>query len=34
MDVFQIPFVALFSAMVLSFAAVMLYGTINEMRGD
>jgi hypothetical protein len=34
MDVLQIPFVALFTGMVLSFAAVMLYGTINEYRHD
>lgn len=34
MDAFQIPFVALFSGMVLAFAAVMLYGTINEYSRD
>lgn len=34
MDVFQIPFVALFTGMVLSFTAVMLYGTIMEARKD
>lgn len=34
MDAFQIPFVALFTGMVVAFAAVMLYGTINEYRRD
>jgi hypothetical protein len=34
MDVFQIPFVALFTGMILSFGVVMLYGTINEYRHD
>lgn len=34
MDVLQIPFVALFTGMVFAFAAVMLYGTINEYRSD
>ena len=32
MDVFQIPAVALFTGMVLSFAVAMLYATINEAR--
>jgi hypothetical protein len=30
MDVLQIPFVALFAGMVLSFAAAMLYATISD----
>lgn len=34
MDVFHIPFVALFSGMIFAFAAVLLYGTINEYRRD
>jgi len=34
MDAFQIPFVALFTGMVVAFTAVMLYGTINEYRRD
>jgi hypothetical protein len=32
MDIFQIPFIGLFTGMILSFAAVLLYGTINEYR--
>ena len=32
MDVLEIPAVALFTGMVLSFAVVMLYATINEAR--
>jgi hypothetical protein len=34
MDAIQIPVVALFTGMVLSFTAVILYGTINEYRRD
>lgn len=30
MDALQIPFVALFTGMVLSFAVAMLYATISE----
>lgn len=30
MDVFQIPFVALFTGMVSAFAIAMLYATITE----
>jgi hypothetical protein len=34
MDVFQIPVVALFTGMILSFAAVMIFGTIADARKD
>lgn len=34
MDAFQIPFVALFSGMVLAFAAVLIFGTIADARLD
>jgi hypothetical protein len=34
MDVFQMPAVALFTGMVLSFAVVMLYGSLQELRKD
>jgi hypothetical protein len=30
MDVFQIPIVALFTGMIASFAAVMIYASIGE----
>ncbi len=34
MDAFQIPFVALFSGMVIAFAAVLIFGTIADARLD
>jgi hypothetical protein len=34
MDVFQIPFVALFTGMVLAFGATLIFGTIWEARQD
>ena len=34
MDMFQIPFVALFTGMVLAFAAVLIVGTISDARSD
>jgi len=34
MDIFQTPAVALFTGMILSFAAVMIFVTLNEaVRG-
>lgn len=32
MDVFQMPAVALFTGMILSFAMVMIFVTLNEAR--
>lgn len=32
MDVFQMPAVALFTGMVLSFAVVMIFTTLNDAR--
>lgn len=32
MDVFQMPAVALFTGMVLSFAVVMIFATLNDAR--
>ena len=32
MDAFQIPFVALFSGMVLAFAAVLILATVADAR--
>jgi hypothetical protein len=34
MDALQIPFVALFTGMVLSFAVVMIYATIADARAS
>jgi hypothetical protein len=32
MDIFQMPAVALFTGMVLSFAVVMIVATVNDAR--
>jgi hypothetical protein len=34
MDALHIPFVALFTGMVLSFAAVMIFATIADARAN
>ena len=34
MNMFQIPFAALFTGMVLTFAAVLIVGTISDARSD